>query len=46
MMGQKSEQSKLFYQFSLEERVPEDHLLLTRLFGSYLTELNGGWAEF
>src|SRR5512143_2371869 len=27
MMGTKSPEAKLFYQFSLEERVPEDHLL-------------------
>src|SRR5512141_1419632 len=27
MMGRKGSVGKLFYQFSLEERVPEDHLL-------------------
>src|SRR5512140_2213100 len=27
MMGKKEPEAKLFYQFSLEERVPEDHLL-------------------
>src|SRR5450756_808378 len=27
MMGRKDSDGKLFYQFSLEERVPEDHLL-------------------
>ena len=27
MMGRRSEQSSLFYQFRLDERVPKDHLL-------------------
>ena len=27
MLGQKTFEPKLFYQFSLEERIPEDHLL-------------------
>lgn len=26
MLGRKTFEPKLFYQFSLEERVPEDHL--------------------
>ena len=41
MMGQRRDQGRLFYEFRLEDRIPENHLLRRMKRARYTTEAVG-----